>query len=72
LWLRPGEMAPESAFRGAPEPVLQRPFGRAPPGAAHGAGAGALLNRPEIDEPLRQPVCFVRFRGRRVQRRRES
>jgi hypothetical protein len=48
LWLRPSEMASESAFRGAPapEPVLFRPFGRAPPGAAR--GAGALPKRPIV------------------------
>jgi hypothetical protein len=50
LWLRPSESAPESVFHGAPapEPEVKHPFGRAPPGAARGAGAGALPKRPSI------------------------
>jgi hypothetical protein len=53
LWLRPDEMAPESAFRGAPapEPVLKHSFGRAPPGAARGARAVALPKRPQSISP---------------------
>jgi hypothetical protein len=47
LWLHPGEMAPESAFCGAPapDPGLKHPFGRASPGTAGEAGAGALPKR---------------------------
>jgi hypothetical protein len=47
LWLRASERAPVSAIRGAPkpEPGPKRPFGGAPPGAAPGAGLGALPKR---------------------------
>jgi hypothetical protein len=58
LWLRPGEMAPESVFRRAPapEPGVKHAFGRAPPGAARGAGAGALPNRPEFSKGYKQSL----------------
>jgi hypothetical protein len=48
LWLHLNLRALESAISGAPktEPSVKRPFGRAPDGAAIGAGAGALPNRP--------------------------
>jgi hypothetical protein len=47
LWLRTSERAPVNAIRGAPkpEPGPKRPFGGAPPGAAPGAGLGALPKR---------------------------
>jgi hypothetical protein len=49
-WLPLRRWAPESAISGAPEPEpsVKRPFGRAPTGAAAGAGAGALPKRPSL------------------------
>jgi hypothetical protein len=65
LWLRAAKRAPVSGIRGAPhlEPGPKQPFGRAPPGAARGAGAGALPNRPIGDSHRRTGRRRRRGRG---------
>jgi hypothetical protein len=59
LWLRSGEMAPESTFHGAlePEPGAKHLFGSAPLGATR--GAGALPKRPyTVSESLSHHILL--------------